>query len=265
MSVYSGPEPPSGGVRRPPLAVMAPHWTQFEGVTSTECRLRRRLGLVDLRGAHPRPQLGERARHLRLHANVVRLVVARAVAREEDRRELVERQLAVGRRIRRGAVGREELLVRIALGRPVARAAAGRRSTVASAGAKDPRQNPARRPGACCARHAARARRTTRAARRRTTRAPHGSAASAAAPPRPAVPTRPRSGSPSAPARSRDRRRRRRAGAPAHGTPRQRDESALGDRLRAPAHALAALEHLAHDGWVLSSCSRSCTDNSASR
>src|ERR671936_624914 len=33
--VYSGPEPPSGGVSRPPLAVIAPHWTQFEGVTST--------------------------------------------------------------------------------------------------------------------------------------------------------------------------------------------------------------------------------------
>ena len=35
VTVYSGPEPPSGGVRRPPLAVIAPHWTQFEGVTST--------------------------------------------------------------------------------------------------------------------------------------------------------------------------------------------------------------------------------------
>ena len=32
VSVYSGPEPPSGGVRRPPLAVIAPHWTQFDGV-----------------------------------------------------------------------------------------------------------------------------------------------------------------------------------------------------------------------------------------
>ena len=35
VSVYSGPEPPSGGVSRPPLAVIAPHWTQFDGVTST--------------------------------------------------------------------------------------------------------------------------------------------------------------------------------------------------------------------------------------
>jgi hypothetical protein len=25
VSVYSGPEPPSGGVNRPPFAVMAPH------------------------------------------------------------------------------------------------------------------------------------------------------------------------------------------------------------------------------------------------
>src|SRR5438105_607339 len=32
---YSGPEPPSGGVRRPPFAVIAPHWTQFDGVTCT--------------------------------------------------------------------------------------------------------------------------------------------------------------------------------------------------------------------------------------
>jgi len=30
---YTGPSPPSGGVRRPPLAVMAPHWTQLEGLT----------------------------------------------------------------------------------------------------------------------------------------------------------------------------------------------------------------------------------------
>ena len=30
-----GPEPPSGGVRRPPRAVIAPHWTQFDGVSFT--------------------------------------------------------------------------------------------------------------------------------------------------------------------------------------------------------------------------------------
>ena len=29
VSVYSGPSPPSGTVRRPPLAVMAPHCTQL--------------------------------------------------------------------------------------------------------------------------------------------------------------------------------------------------------------------------------------------
>ena len=38
VSVYSGPEPPSGGVRRPPLAVIAPHWTQFDGLTSSSTR-----------------------------------------------------------------------------------------------------------------------------------------------------------------------------------------------------------------------------------
>src|SRR5437763_1891887 len=35
VSLYSGPEPPSGGVNRPPLAVIAPHWTQFDGASST--------------------------------------------------------------------------------------------------------------------------------------------------------------------------------------------------------------------------------------
>ena len=33
--VYSGPDPPSGGVSRPPFAVIAPHCTQFDGVTCT--------------------------------------------------------------------------------------------------------------------------------------------------------------------------------------------------------------------------------------
>ncbi|MDX6414731.1 MAG: hypothetical protein QOH23_2141 [Gaiellaceae bacterium] len=35
VRVYSGPLPPSGGVSRPPFAVIAPHWTQFDGVVST--------------------------------------------------------------------------------------------------------------------------------------------------------------------------------------------------------------------------------------
>src|SRR5204862_4788999 len=35
VSEYSGPEPPSGGVKRPPLAVIAPHWTQLDGVTTS--------------------------------------------------------------------------------------------------------------------------------------------------------------------------------------------------------------------------------------
>src|SRR5918994_1994298 len=33
VRVYSGPDPPSAGVSRPPFAVIAPHWMQFEGVT----------------------------------------------------------------------------------------------------------------------------------------------------------------------------------------------------------------------------------------
>ena len=35
---YSGPEPPSGGVRRPPLAEIAPHCTQFDAAISTSTR-----------------------------------------------------------------------------------------------------------------------------------------------------------------------------------------------------------------------------------
>src|SRR6188472_4333868 len=35
VSWYSGPSPPSGSVSRPPLAVIAPHWTQLEAVTWT--------------------------------------------------------------------------------------------------------------------------------------------------------------------------------------------------------------------------------------
>src|SRR5918996_548298 len=35
IRVYSGPSPPSGGVSRPPFAEMAPHWMQFDAVTST--------------------------------------------------------------------------------------------------------------------------------------------------------------------------------------------------------------------------------------
>src|SRR6266487_7045872 len=35
VRVYSGPLPPSGGVSRPPFAVIAPHCTQLDGVTWT--------------------------------------------------------------------------------------------------------------------------------------------------------------------------------------------------------------------------------------
>jgi hypothetical protein len=35
VSWYRGPSPPSGSVSRPPLAVIAPHWTQLEAVTWT--------------------------------------------------------------------------------------------------------------------------------------------------------------------------------------------------------------------------------------
>ena len=46
---------------------------------------------------------------------------------------------------------------------------------------------------------------------------------------------------------------------------RQREEAALGDRLRAPLEPLAAVEDLRMCGCVFSSWSRSCTESSASR
>ena len=200
VSVYSGPEPPSGGVRRPPFAVMAPHWTQFDGVT-----LHRRHAVAVAAARPRRPARGtcathssrELARHLGLHADVARLVVARAVAREEHRRELVERELAVGHRVRRRAVGRKSSCVGVALGRPVARREPARPSPSRSPTERDAAPEPTRRsdwPHVAHV-HAGRARRTTsRSARRTSSRAPPADGATR---PRPrAAPTRPRSGSP---------------------------------------------------------------------
>src|SRR3954471_24409481 len=83
--------------------------------------------LVDRRRAHARPQLGQLPRRLALHADVVRRVVARRVAREEDGRELVEGELAVGRRVALRAVGADQLLVGVALeGRVAVREGAAR-------------------------------------------------------------------------------------------------------------------------------------------
>src|SRR3954451_18748962 len=48
--------------------------------------------LVDLRRAEIDPHLRDLLRHAPFYADVVRLVVARLVARREDRRELVERE-----------------------------------------------------------------------------------------------------------------------------------------------------------------------------
>ena len=102
VSVYSGPEPPSGGVRRPPLALIAPHCTQFDGVTSTSTMPSSpRAGLVHRSGAEPRPELAELGGDAPGQADVARLVVAGAVAREEDRRELVEAERPVEPRRRR--------------------------------------------------------------------------------------------------------------------------------------------------------------------
>ena len=111
MIEYSGPLPPSGGVRRPPLAVIAPHCTQLDGLILTRDRavLRRVLvQLVDLGGTHAHPGGRELDGDVPLEADVVRLVVAGGVAAREDARQLVEGELAVRLRVRRGAIAREE-------------------------------------------------------------------------------------------------------------------------------------------------------------
>ena len=80
---------------------MAPHWTQFDGDSSTVTRPSSPVSAdgVHLRRAHVGPQLGDVRRHVPLHADVVGLVVPGLVAGGEDRRELVEGELAVRRRI----------------------------------------------------------------------------------------------------------------------------------------------------------------------
>src|SRR4051794_882628 len=76
--------------------------------------------LVDPRRAHPAPRLGERPRHVLLHADVVGRVVARRVARDVDARELVVEVLAVGLGIALGGVADEHLLLVVAVPRPAA-------------------------------------------------------------------------------------------------------------------------------------------------
>src|SRR4029077_1094234 len=73
--------------------------------------------LVDLRGAHVHPELSDVARNLALEADVIRLVVARLVPRQEDGRELVERELPVRARIGRGSAGAQQWLLGVRLGR----------------------------------------------------------------------------------------------------------------------------------------------------
>src|SRR5204862_7812879 len=77
--------------------------------------------LIDLRGTHALPHPRELRRHVTPDDDVVRLVVAGLVPRREDRRELVEGELAVGRRVALRAVGPNELLLAVALGPRAAR------------------------------------------------------------------------------------------------------------------------------------------------
>ena len=118
-AVYSGPSPPSGGVSRPPLAVIAPHWTQFEAVTSTLTTFPAGRGLaadlVHLGRAHVHPGLRDLAPNLAVDAEVARRVVARLVPREVDARELVEEERAVGRRVRALALAYEDRDARVCL------------------------------------------------------------------------------------------------------------------------------------------------------
>ena len=98
---YIGPSPPSGGVRRPPLAVIAPHCTQLEGAMHVDRAVVVRVvgDLVDRGRAHPTstPRRSRAARAAGCGCG--RLVVARLrLPEQEDARELVERELAVGLR-----------------------------------------------------------------------------------------------------------------------------------------------------------------------
>ena len=224
--MYSGPEPPSGGVSRPPFAEIAPHWTQFDGFTST-CTSplpASAADLVDLRRAHVHPGLGEVSRDGAPDPDVVGLVVPRPVPREEDGGELVERELAVRLRIAGCAAGPDQRALGVRLAEHVERAAASPSSPSSRWRARRRRRSPCRRPGACSAPRAGRRRRSSRAAprrrsrRRRAASATRRAEASGTRPPPPSPRTRSRSGSPSASARSRARPPRRRAAAPARGS-----------------------------------------------
>ena len=115
--MYSGPEPPSGGVRRPPLAVIAPHCTQLEGVTTSSTRPSSppRADLVDLRRAEIVQASRELARYASLDPQVVGLIVTAAIAAREDRRELVERELPVALGVR--ALAHEDRLLGVGMRR----------------------------------------------------------------------------------------------------------------------------------------------------
>src|SRR5436190_17061161 len=83
--------------------------------------LRRVLGnLVDAGRTHPLPRLGDLARYALLDPDVRRRVVARRVAGQEDARQLVERVLAVRLRIALVAVAYEQGRLSVAVLRPVA-------------------------------------------------------------------------------------------------------------------------------------------------
>ena len=71
--------------------------------------------LVDLGRAHGLPHDRELARHVRLYADVVWLVVAGLVATGEDTGELVEEVLAVGFGVFLGPVANEDLALASAL------------------------------------------------------------------------------------------------------------------------------------------------------
>ena len=272
VSVYSGPEPPSGGVRRPPFAVIAPHWTQFEGLSLTLDEA------VVAAGARPRrPAPGTSAPTAR-RAPPARFVATRMWFGWSSRVRLPERNtdeslsnvsVPSGAGYDAARSVDEDLLLGVALRRAVAR--------------REPPRRHRREPGERRPAPEARAERLPhvphlpqvapherrRAATRRssaaTRRAPRARAP--ATPPRPrAGPTRPRSGSPSAPARSRAPPRRPRSAARA---PRSCRGSATNPpsgivfaphATRSPPSRIGRIR-----GWVFSSCSRSCTESAASR
>ena len=247
--------------------MIAPHWTQFDGAAHLHHPSSPALDLVDLRRAHPRPQLGQLARHLvctRMWLGWSSRV--RFPERKTDE-SLSNVSLPSGAGYDGARSADEDRLLGIALGGPVAAAGSCPAVTVAAPGQR--RRARTRAPNDwphVPHRGAGRSRRTTTAAPRR-------SAAQPAAPsdaPRRLRREPPRLDrvvdplqrrhvhEPHAVAAEQEPRRVQRRAAARRSRPR-------GSSSRPTRRARRRRGSRRIRGCVFSSCSRSCTDSAASR